>query len=198
MYRLLETIKLVDGIFQNLAYHTERLNRSRRELAGCRDMIDLQEVLVVPPACRSGIYKYRIVYCEHIISTTCEAYRPRSINSLKAIVADDIHYAYKFENREKLVALLGQKAGCDDILIIKGKRLTDSSFSNLAFFTGKYWFTPQRPLLKGTKRAQLLAGGIIHEADLTLADIKDFESVALINALLDLGECVVKIENIHL
>ncbi len=43
--KLLETIRFENGEFDNLVYHQQRMNRSRRELFNCEDEIDLQHIL---------------------------------------------------------------------------------------------------------------------------------------------------------
>jgi 4-amino-4-deoxychorismate lyase len=191
---LIETIKLLDGAFFNLSFHNERLNRSRRDLWGCQDTLDLQSVL--PAASDCGLYKCRVVYAETVVRVSVEPYRKRIIRSLRLVEDNEVVYAYKYENRDKLSALSAQRAGCDEIIIVKHKLVTDTSYTNLAFFTGQAWLTPATPLLKGTKRAQLLASGSLKEEEIRISDLKKFKKVALINAMLDLGECELAIEQI--
>ena len=45
MSRLLESIRFENGKFSNLLYHQQRMNRSRKELFGCKDEIDLVKIL---------------------------------------------------------------------------------------------------------------------------------------------------------
>ena len=98
---------------------------------------------------------------------------------------DDISYQYKFEERSQFTEALLQRNECDEILIVKHERITDTSFSNVAFFRENLWVTPAEPLLKGTMRASLLERGMIVEEDIRVSDLPHFSQVMLINALRD-------------
>jgi 4-amino-4-deoxychorismate lyase len=197
MCRLIESLKIQDGKIINHPYHSYRMNESRRILFGYTDPFDIRSIVTVPEACMHGIYKCRIIYADAIVNVTFEKYRRRSISSLKLVYDDTVDYSHKFENKERLQSLLAQSGGCDDILIVKNGELTDTSFSNIALFDGHTWLTPSSPLLKGTKRAQLLALGLIKEERITVANIPLFRQAALINAMLELGDTVFPAQDIH-
>ncbi len=116
---------------------------------------------------------------------------------MKVVGCDSIEYNYKYENRECLNELLELKQNCDDILIVKNKKITDTSFSNIVFFDGKKWITPSTPLLKGTKREKLLSDGKIVQNEIKLNDLKYFQKAALINSMLDLEDNVISIGNVY-
>jgi 4-amino-4-deoxychorismate lyase len=84
-----------------------------------------------------------------------------------------------------LYKLLGLRADCDDIIIIKDGYVTDTSFSNLVFSEGEQLFTPSSFLLNGTKRQQLLRDGKIKEKEIKMADINKYSNVFLINSMAD-------------
>lgn len=50
----------------------------------------------------------------------------------------------------------------------------------------------------GVKRACLLEKSILQEADITLIDLMKARKVSLVNAMVELGELEVAVENIHL
>lgn len=75
------------------------------------------------------------------------------------------------------------KDDCDDILIIKNKRITDTSIANIVFYNGNRWITPSQPLLEGTCRARLLSEGGIEVDEIMMNDIKLFSQFKLINAM---------------
>lgn len=77
-----------------------------------------------------------------------------------------------------------QKQSCDDILIVKNGFVTDSSISNIIFFDGYKWVTPDTPLLKGTMRQFLLEAAEIKEETITVQNLTTFTSFRLINAML--------------
>lgn len=172
------------------------MNESRRNLYNCTDNVNVRDMVSIPEACQHGIYKCRIIYADEVFDITFEKYNRRIIRNLKLIYDDAIDYSYKYEKKERLLSLLEQREQCDDILIVKKGRITDTSFSNIAFFDGYTWITPASPLLKGTKRAHLLAMGLITEEKLTVGDIPRFHQAALINAMLELGDTVLPVQNI--
>ena len=197
MYRLFETIKIIDGVICNIRFHNERFNRARAALFGCSGYTELGDFIKLPPEYREGIVKCKIVYSRNIDSVAYARYEKRTIHSLKIVIDDAIDYSYKYHDRTVIDRLLESRKGCDDIIIVKNGMMTDSSFSNLVFDDGKNLLTPAAPLLKGTKRAQLLSEGIIAADEIRLKDMKLFKSVHLINAMLDLYECRVGIDNIQ-
>ena len=57
-------------------------------------------------------------------------------------------------------------------LIVKDGYLTDTSIANIALYDGYTWFTPAHPLLRGTKRAELLNKQLIVEKDIAQVHFK--------------------------
>jgi len=196
MCLLFETIRISDGRPENIPFHNLRMNMSRKALFGCEDTIDLYEIIRVPAEHRSGKRKCRVVYSEHIHGISFEAYPGKIINSLKIVRCDDIDYPHKKCDRDHLNSLLCLKDGCDEILIVKNNRVTDTSISNIAFFDDAQWVTPRTALLQGTKRAQLISEGLLIESAISVTDIASFSKASLINAMLDLGETTVDTGNI--
>ena len=185
MSRLLETIKIKNRQILNLKYHNERMNRSRKELFGSPDSVDLEDIISIPDHLTDKVYKCRIIYNPDIESIEFKRYTPKKIQSLKTVECNDIEYNFKFADRSVFDKLKKQKGNCDEILIIKNGFITDTSFSNIIFFDGRDWFTPSTALLKGTKREQLLNEGKIRETQIRLKDLQNFQSAKLINAMLD-------------
>ncbi len=198
MFRLLETVKVKNSLLQNVGYHNERLNRSKRELYGSTGDINLERAVRIPENLTADVYKCRIVYSTDIYSVSFERYTPRKINSLKLVECNDIDYRYKYAERTKHDELLKSKGDCDEILIVKNGLITDTSFSNIIFFDGYKWITPSYPLLKGTKRQQLLDDDKIIEVSVTPADLSKFQYAKLINAMVDIEDGgIIKIGNIR-
>lgn len=196
MCRLVETLKIADGIICQLPYHSDRMNRSRQQLFGCTDTIDIANILTGKIPAGQGVYKCRIVYDRHIHGIDIQPYTRKKVESLRCVYDNTIRYEYKHEDRQALQKLYEHRQSCDDILIIKNNLITDTSYSNIAFFDGNNWLTPAHPLLKGTRRAQLLTEGKIQEAILQTTDLQQFAKASLINAMMDLDEMVVNIKNI--
>jgi 4-amino-4-deoxychorismate lyase len=188
MSPLLESLKLKDGIIQNLNYHQNRLNRSMDELFPDAKKIDLAKEIPIPENCNSGIYKVRVLYGQTIAKIAIEPYVFRSVKSLKVVHHESIDYHFKYTDRQILQELFAQRGDCDDIIIVKSGLVTDSFAANLLFFNGEKWFTPKTPLLKGTKRQFLIDIGIISEKEIREADIRSYRKVGLINAMIDFEE----------
>ena len=188
MYPLVESIKLKNGIIQNLSYHQGRLNRSMDELFPTAQKIDLMQAISVPEECKSGTFKIRVLYLDTVEKIEIEPYQYRSIQSLKVVYHESIDYHLKYTDRQLLDELFAQRGDCDDIIIVKNGFVTDSFATNLLFFDGQRWFTPSTSLLKGTKRQLLLDQGIIFEKEMRAEDIRNYQKVGLINAMIDFEE----------
>jgi len=198
MCPLVESLKLKDGVLQNLEYHQTRMNRSMDELFPDAEKIDLAKAITIPENCKSGVFKVRVVYGSGVEKIEIEPYIFRTIQSLKVIHHESVDYHLKYTNRQVLQELFARRENCDDIIIIKNGLVTDSFAANLVFFDGEKWFTPTTPLLKGTKRRLLLDQKIISEKEIKEGNISGFQKVGLINAMIDLEEMpVIEVEQIY-
>ncbi len=188
MYPLLETIKVENGKLVNLPCHQERMDRARCEFLGLKDSLLLETILDVPEYAEKGVYKCRVSYGASIGIIEFIHHIPKRVKTLKLIIDNEIDYTYKYSDRSHLQRLLSLKGNCDDILIAKNGLISDTSFSNIVFSNGKNWFTPDQPLLKGTKRGTLLKTGKIKSKRIKTDDIQKYSTFALINALMDLDD----------
>jgi 4-amino-4-deoxychorismate lyase len=182
----IESIKVVDGVPQNLELHAGRASRTIYDHFGIRGGLPLQEILHEARRHPQGLFKMRILYSKEIISISSENYQPRNIRSLKIVEGGIIEYSYKYEDRSSLSRLLEQKGECDDILIVKDGFVTDTSYSNVVFGKGGKLFTPSAFLLNGVKREFLLKSGFITQIEIKPSDIAFYDSIYLINSMLDL------------
>jgi len=177
---LLETIRIEEGKIHNLNYHQARCTKSRQKLFQSRDILDLSSLIHAP---KTGLYRCRIVYAEVLHAIEYIPYTPKKIETLK-IVPSDIEYSFKYANRDALNSLLEANSDADEVIIEKNGILTDTTLSNIAFFDGKKWFTPDKPLLEGTMRAKLIDEGFLQTKEIRQKDLSDYSQVALINAML--------------
>ncbi|HMQ00423.1 MAG TPA: aminotransferase class IV [Cyclobacteriaceae bacterium] len=185
MSRLIESIKLFNGELYNLAYHQQRVDKTLQELA-FSTTINLASGIQVPQDLQNGFFKCRVIYDNHgIAHISFEPYQIRPIHKLKMIVADDLNYEFKWEDRSALNNLLNKRGEADDILIVKNGLITDASYANLAFRKADRWYPPIKPLLKGTMRKKLVDEHIITPIDISYTDLHLFETCKLINALLE-------------
>jgi len=186
MCQLLETIKLQDGVLNNIALHNLRMNDTRVKLFGVANNIALENEIIIPETLKMGVYKCRVIYTQYIESIEFTPYTIKPINSLKLVYDDEIVYDFKYLNRDCFINHL-QQVEEDDILIVKSGLISDVSFANIVFFDGLKWITPSIPLLEGTKRKHLLAKKLIIEDEIKPVDLKHFKKARLINAMLDLN-----------
>ncbi|HMQ63951.1 MAG TPA: aminotransferase class IV [Flavilitoribacter sp.] len=199
MPKLVESIKVLNGAIRLLDLHNERLNQARQRLFGTTDFIRLENHLQVPENCQAGLFKCRVVYEKAVESVEWIPYKLPVIHSLRVVEAGSgLDYSLKFTDRSELARLHARRGDCDEVLILKDGELTDASFANLVFDDGDRYWTPLNPLLKGVKRAYYLSQNRIFERRITLADLPSFQSVHLINAMLDLGDCRVDCADIRL
>ena len=96
MYRLLETIKVLNGTLQNIELHNARMNRARRELFGSTDYIDLNNYINFPEHLINNIYKCRVIYSENIETVEFHPYTIKPVRTLQLIECDTLEYKYKF------------------------------------------------------------------------------------------------------
>ena len=185
MCQYFETIQLFQGHLRNLEYHQERFERTRREKLGIRNHPRLAEAIKIPRGLQQGLLKCRVHYDQVIEHIEFEAQTEHKVESLRLVYSDSIDYSYKYADRSALEELYSQRGNCDDILVVKKGKLSDSFYANVVFYTGEEWITPDTPLLPGTMRASLMNRGLIREASVTPDDLKPFSSLKLINALND-------------
>lgn len=180
MSRFIETIRFSGGKFQNLDRHIERIIRA----LGGRPRWDIDSMLAEATPPGDHTHKIRVVYDQDIASVTTELYTIRAVRTLKLVTDNNIVYDHKFEDRRTLEQLYSQRDGCDDVLIVKNRAITDTSYSNIIFRKGDKWFTPGTFLLNGVMRQHLLDAGAITEVPISPIDLPQFSHFKLINAML--------------
>jgi len=178
---LFETISIKAAKLQNILYHNQRLNRSRRELFGVDNYIDLSRFISPPD---SGNYRCRVIYSRDIESIEYIPYKPKDIKKI-LLVDSDIEYKYKCLNRLELNNLLKRYKDYDDILIVRDRLLTDTTIANIALRRDGKWYTPQKPLLKGTTRQRLIDIGFLSTQDIDKSNLTDYDGFAIMNAMID-------------
>ena len=188
MCRLIETVRFENGVPSLLSFHQERMDRARKDLFGLKDSCSLADHFTNFSISQSGIWKCRVTYSSGIEMTEFEAYQKKRINSLQVVEVDDFSYAYKFAKRDGINQLFNLRKQADDILIIKDRLLTDTSYCNIALWNGKNWITPLHPLLKGVRRESLIRSEKIQTGDILINDLKYYHSIKLFNAMISFEE----------
>lgn len=188
MYPLFESVCIENSQIKNEEFHEARFNRSYIQHFKTLPTYSLFDGIHLTNLDNSLKYKLRIGYKQHGTRFSISEYKNSIPTSLKLVRDNNISYAFKKNNRKKLNELFLQKGEADDVLIIKNGLVTDASYSNILFFDGKQIITPSTPLLEGTCRARLLAKNSIVEKSISVADLQNFESFQLVNALNDFDE----------
>lgn len=196
MCRLIESIRLRDGKFHNLFYHEQRMIRTLQTLFGQHPAIVLAARLADTAYPGEGLFKCRIVYDRRSMQTTFTPYEPRKIERLKVVNVDYLNYEFKFEDRQSLNRLFELRKDCDDILIIRRGAVTDCSFANIVFRNGNSWVTPDRPLLRGTMRQNLMDKNAVQAEEISKSDIRSFQSFKIINAMVGFDGPEIDVSNI--
>ncbi|PWK29204.1 4-amino-4-deoxychorismate lyase [Arcicella aurantiaca] len=185
--QLLETIQIKNGTLQHIEYHNNRLNASRADLFDCQDILKLENIMKIPSECSEGIFRCRVIYSKEIEEITFVPYVYKEIRTLKLVDIGDWDYSYKYADRSFLTKLLTENQKVDEVIMTKNGFITDCTIANLAFYDGKNWVTPSTPLLKGTKRQQLLDRQEITEKEIKIKDLENYQGVCLINTFRELS-----------
>lgn len=189
----LESIAATQGVLRNTSYHLARMKYS----AGLEG-IDLQALYheIAPDIESNAYYKFRVIYCKDgIISKEIIPYIICPIKELYLrTIPENLDYSLKYLDRRALDDYTkGLPEGAIP-LFVKNRYITDTSYTNVCFrHKGEIWQTPSTPLLKGTMRQSLIDTGEIEVCHITLDDLRSFDEVALINAMIPLGEVVLPI-----
>jgi 4-amino-4-deoxychorismate lyase len=187
MLQLIETICYENGAFQRIPLHEERMKRSRQQLFGVSDLLSLSR-LSIPESLKYQKVKCRITYSFQIEEIAYEPYISKSIKSLKLVREDAIDYSHKYKNRDSLNRLLGMRGVYDEILVVKNGMITDTSFSNIILLKGGTWYTPEYPLLPGTRREFYLRKNQIFPRVIKPEDLGQYEEARLINSMRSLED----------
>lgn len=197
MCLFIETMCVEQGRIINLDYHLERIKSTRKRFWNTENMVSVDDLSALA-ATQNDRAKLRFTYDkENIYDLSCTPYSIRKIEKLKLLINNDIEYAYKSIDRSALNLLKGQVKPSEEIVIVQQNHLTDTSYTNIALFDGELWITPSTPLLNGTRRKQLLNADKIIEREVLVTDLNSFQSISLINAMIDLEELVLPISSIE-
>ena len=195
MCRFIETICINDGVIENLSAHNERMNNTIRVHYGSSVMPVSLEDFITAEGCKGRI-RCRVEYTSAVEKVEYFPYSIREVKSLQLVNDDTAEYSFKYADRSVLDRNFALRGNADDVVIVRSGMLTDTSIANIALYKEGKWFTPKYPLLKGARRAGLLAEGIIEE-DIIMADsLHKYEKIRLFNAMISFGEVEMDIKNV--
>lgn len=203
----IDTIKLIDGRYNLIDFHNNRVNNTINHFFGFNPQIDLNLLLPNPDKYKTGTYKCRLTYSNYIENIEITPYVIRTIKKLKIIDLDgpdfymkykSFNYDFKYRDRTLIDSFLKGIGDKSDVLFIKNGSLTDTSFSNVVLYEKEKWITPATFLLNGVKRRYLLENNYIMEEKISLDSISRFIKISLINAMLDPGDIEINIHDVEL
>ncbi len=185
---LIETVLVIDGKIQNLKYHLKRAEKTYKFFKW-KNFSVFTSNFQTPHNIKNGIYRVRVVYSyDGIKNKEIFPVKKRKFKKFK-IMPVNFNYSFKYKDRKQLSALFSAfSPSFDEFILVKNNLITDTTISNLAFFTGIEWLTPKYPLLKGTKREELLEKGFLKEENIHIYDLPYFKKMAMINAILGFSE----------
>jgi len=185
MSQFFESIRVKDGIAENLSLHQLRVNKTLKSFDASNHSIELASViqeLVLP---EEGLFKLRISYdLNGNYEAKCNPYQYKQIQHFALVDIKGHRYDYKYENRDWINEALSL-SGKDEVMMHDGGLIKDCSYTNIVFYDGVNWFTPATPLLEGTQRAKLIEAGVIQPKAMYVQDIPSFQKFKCINAMLD-------------
>lgn len=165
-----------------------------QSLLSATPWLEVKSYLTKQALLPSTIYRLTLEYdLTKIRAIRLIPYQRRSISKLRLVqLPEDFDYSYKYADRcffDRVKATLPDDE--EPLFVRQDGTITDTSFTNVLMETEDGYFTPARPLLKGTQRESLLRCGLIAEHDhLTLTHLTHARSLLLINALLPLEEAL--------
>lgn len=185
MFPLLESIRLVDGKMELLAYHQVRMEYAFLNYYERKCPFVLYDILKTYELPHEGVYKLRFMYNDQQFDLEIVPYTPKPIPTLQIVFDDTIQYGLKYTERTPLNNLHELRKNCDDVLIIKKKMVTDTTFCNI-LLRGKdeQWYTPADCLLKGVQRAQLIREHKIIQKPIGIFNLQEYTHFMLINSMM--------------
>ena len=184
MSQFFESIRIKDGIAENLGFHQLRVNKTLKAFDASNHSVELASIVdeLILPA--EGLYKLRISYdLNGNYQSAFTAYQYRQVQNFALVDIKGQGYDYKFSNRDWINEALIQ-SGKDEIMMHDGGLIKDCSYTNIVFYDGVNWYTPSAPLLEGTQRAKLIIEGVIQPKALYVQDIPGFKKFKCINAMM--------------
>ncbi|MGB9730384.1 MULTISPECIES: aminotransferase class IV [Calditerrivibrio] len=194
MYRVFETIKVVDGKPLNLFYHQKRIDWTFQNYYKFVPFFSVEKISA-NLTFSDGINRLKIIYDPSNVEIQIFPYNRKRVDYFYIVELDHLDYKFKYENRDILEQYCTADYG-EPIFLINGF-ITDTTFSNLVFFDGQKWWTPSTYLLWGTKREALIDSNKIGVSEIRFSDLRYFEKFCLINSMNELDEFSFSIDSIR-
>ena len=182
MSQFIQSIRIHNGVTENLTLHQKRVNKTLRQKAG--EGLNLNKLLQELQIPKNGLFKWRLEYTkDKIKQNQLIPYTSKTVKRIKLVEAPDLKYALKYSDRNSFEKLLTQ-SNADDIIITQKGFITDASYSNLFFWDGQQWVTPSTPLLYGTQREIILKKNLATEKQIHLNNLSNYTHFKRVNAMM--------------
>lgn len=190
MSQFFESIRVKDGIAENLSLHQLRVNKTLNAFDASHNSIELTTIVLELVLPTLGLFKLRVSYdLNGNYEAKYNPYQYKQINHFALVDIKGQSYDYKYANRDWIYEALAQ-SGKDEIMMHEDGLIKDCSYTNIVFFDGANWYTPESPLLEGTQRAKLIQEGIIIAKALHVDELPNFQKFKCINAMIHLDAAV--------
>ena len=203
----IETIGVEEGDRMPLAmYHLRRVSETLREVPPFLSTEEQLRALLraARPEGAAAPLKMRIVYSSagiDEVTVTPYTYDIRTVRRLQLYrVPDGYRYDRKYLDRTLLDSIASSLPDHETVaLLIRGDRVTDTTFTNICLRRAGRWETPDRPLLEGTRRRSYLESGEISAVSVTIDDLLGgrWSEISLMNALNPLGRLILPVTAIR-
>ncbi|WP_150539128.1 aminotransferase class IV family protein [Actinobacillus vicugnae] len=180
-FPLFETISVIDGKAQNLAYHQQRFEQAMQTYFHSQAQWQLADVIQVPTDFQQGLVRCRIDYNASEFQLQFFHYTPRTINRFKCVYTENLDYRFKYSDRKRLDSLKNLQS--DEVIIINNGKVSDCTIGNLLFAKQWQWFSSQDYLLKGTQLTKLIEIGLVQLVEITPQDLASYDQIMMVNAL---------------
>lgn len=184
MSQFFETICIKNTYPQRINLHQDRLNQTMKKFYKNFIRINLKSIIKKITFDSLKTYKLRINYSNKIGAINFSEYYVKVHKRFRLVKISRNIYKYKFQDRNRIIRYLNSSE--EEVIFVLNNHLTDTTYSNLVFKKNMNWFTPKSFLLKGTQREYLISKNKIIETEITLNNLKKFESFKLINSMLNL------------
>lgn len=181
MYPLFESIRIDGGKAPLLEWHQKRLMHSYQTAFGKECPWQLKRIQ--PTSASTGRTKWRFLYNEQAYQNEIIPYRTSSLRRLKCVEIQEYQYPHKWTDRAFIETAYQNKGSADDVLFLQNGWLRDTSYCNIALFSGHQWITPKPPLFPGVERERQIQKGNFVPRQIHWRELPNFESFVLINAL---------------
>lgn len=183
LFPLFETIAIINGKAQNLAYHQARLDNAMQYYFKQNNTFELSQILQIPIIYQQGLVRCRVDYNATDFKITFYAYTPRKIERFQCVYTDNLDYRFKYSDRKRLEFLKNLHPQVDEIIIINNGYVSDCTLGNLLFLCENQWISSQNYLLKGTQLSYLVEQKVVTLTQITATDLRHFQAVMMVNAL---------------